>query len=105
MRTKIEFIIIMLCLTGCSEMRIIGNAAVRELSANAVSLNWNKTAADPAEKSGRGKALEPLAVAEEKSFSSFRKSTVNQKKQTKGLWEQGSRSTRTAGLPARIHYY
>lgn len=105
MRTKIEFIIIMLCLTGCSEMRIIGNAAVRELSANAVSLNWNKTAADPAEKSGRGKGVETPAVAEEKSFSSFRKNTINKKTQTKGLWEQGSRTTRTAGLPALVHYY
>lgn len=80
MRPTFWIVLLSFCLTGCSEMRVIGNAAMRELRADAVAVNWSKTV--PA-------AME-VAKSEVKvrSFSAFRRTQLANKTQTKGLWEK-----------------
>ena len=85
MRSTLWIIMISFCLTGCSEMRIIGNAAMRELQADAVVVNWNKTVT-----TGAKDVVEPEPVksAKVKSFSSYRKNHLAKTMPTKGLWER-----------------
>ena len=84
MRSTLWIIMISFCLAGCSEMRIIGNAAVRELRAESVAVNWNIAAP------GAMVVAEPdlLATAKVKSFSSFRRTQTAKKTPVKGLWEK-----------------
>lgn len=80
MRTTFWILLLSFCLTGCSEMRVIGSAALRELRADAVAVNWSKTA--PA-------AVEVAKTeAKVKSFSGFRRTQLANKTQTRGLWEK-----------------
>jgi len=88
MRVIFGFAIIVFCLSGCSEMKVIGNAAMRELRADAVSVNWNKTVAINKTPMAQTQALVQTASAKEKTFSAFRKNPTNKRTQMKGLWEQ-----------------
>jgi len=87
MRVIFGFTIIVFCLSGCSEMNVIGNAAMRELRADGVSVNWNKTVADKETLMAQNQALMRTASAKEKTFSSFRKNPTSKTTQVKGLWE------------------
>ena len=57
-------------------MRVIGNAAMRELRADAVVVNWSIAEPD---------LPEPVKV---KTFSSFRGAKMAKKEPVKGLWEK-----------------
>jgi hypothetical protein len=76
------------CLTGCSELRVIGAAAMRELHAEAIPVNWETT--PPAERTIIAKRQPDKIVysAKSKSFSSFRSAQIERKRPVKGLWEQ-----------------
>lgn len=80
MRSTFWILLLSFCLTGCSEMRVIGSAALRELRADAVAVNWSKT-----EPAAREVAKSEAKV---KSFSAFRKTQLANKTQTRGLWEK-----------------
>lgn len=87
MRLQMSIVLALICLTGCSELRVIGAAAMRELRAEAVPVNWNKSV--PERPSFRSD--EPLVMVADgkvRSFSSFRSSSKGLKRPVKGLWEQ-----------------
>jgi len=87
MRVTIGCIIIIYCLTGCSEMRVIGNAAVRELRADAVSVNWKTSQPDKQASEEGAKEHARYAAVKVKTFSSIRRGSTDKRKQVKGLWE------------------
>jgi hypothetical protein len=80
MKPTYWIVLLSFCLTGCSEMRVIGSAAMRELRADAVAVNWTKTVTAAMD------VAKPEAKV--KSFSAFRKTQLANKTQTKGLWEK-----------------
>lgn len=80
MRPTFWVVLLSFCLTGCSEMRVIGSAALRELRADAVAVNWTKTVPAAIE------VAKPEAKV--RTFSAFRSSQLPNKTQTKGLWEK-----------------
>lgn len=84
MRFTLWIIMISICLTGCSEMRVIGNAAMREFRADAVAVNWSK------DRQGaiNSDKLALIAPAKERSFSSYRGARMAKKAPIKGLWEK-----------------
>ena len=82
------FIMIVFCLTGCSEMKVIGNAAMRELRADAVGVKWDKTVEVKKTPTAQALALLQTTPARKQTFSSFRKDPTSTKTQKKGLWEQ-----------------
>ena len=82
------FILIVFCLTGCSEMKVIGKAAMRELRADAVGVNWDKTVAVKKAPTAQALALLQTQPAKVKTFSAYRKNPSSTKTQIKGLWEQ-----------------
>lgn len=87
MRHILGIILMMLCLTGCSELRVIGSAALRELQADAIPVNWAKSTPNRTviEKREPDKIV---VSARAKTFSSFRSTQVERKRPVKGLWEQ-----------------
>lgn len=87
MKRLLGILITMLCLTGCSELRVIGSAAMRELHAEAMPVNWNKSTP---ERTSIAKRDAEMVVASNKikSFSSFRSAPTDRRKPVKGLWEQ-----------------
>lgn len=80
MRPTFWIVLLSFCLTGCSEMQVIGSAALRELRADAVAVNWSRTVPAAIE------VAKPEARV--KSFSAFRRTQLANKAQTKGLWEK-----------------
>ena len=88
MKVIFLFISIVFCLSGCSEMKVIGNAAMRELRADAVSVNWDRTVAVKKTPTAQAQALLQTASAKDKTFSAFRKNPTSTKTQMKGLWEK-----------------
>lgn len=83
--------VITFCLAGCSELQVIGDAAMRELRADAVAVNWKTTERSQVGtelsqvvKDGRG---EQVASVKVKKFSAFRMQKAK-KAPVKGLWEQ-----------------
>jgi len=88
MRISIGFVIVICCLTGCSEMRVIGSAAMRELRADAVSVNWSAAEPDKKASAERSKDQKIYVAAKAKTFSSIRRGPTDRKKPVKGLWEQ-----------------
>jgi hypothetical protein len=80
--------IMMLCLSGCSELRVIGSAAMRELHADAMPVNWKKTTPERTYTAKRDAGMVVVASNKIKSFSSFRSAPVDGKRPVKGLWEQ-----------------
>jgi len=98
MKKTLGIILMIFCLTGCSEMRVIGSAAMRELHADAIPVNWTKT--EPQQvRVAKKDNLVRVADLKVKSFSSFRSSPSASKKPVKGLWEQGVASTKNAAKP------
>lgn len=82
MRPILWIALMSICLTGCSEMRVMGNAALRELHAEYVPVDRNREAVVPvASKSVR------FATAKVRTFSSFRSVKMADKVEIKGLWE------------------
>lgn len=82
-----------LLLCGCSEMRTIGAAAMRELRADAVPVNWKKTVEQPRVNQGEHYASSRFEPARPLYFSTYRTnlaSSKTAKPAVKGLWEQGS---------------
>lgn len=78
-----------LLLCGCSEMRIIGAAAMRELEADAMPVKWAKTAeAKNTHHDGRY-ASRKVAPVRPMYFSSYRSNMASSKPAVKGLWERG----------------
>lgn len=87
MKLSLWMIMMMSCLTGCSELRVIGSAAMRELHAEAIPVNWNKSMPERTAVDRRGTEI-VLADVKVKSFSTFRSSPMAAKRPVKGLWEQ-----------------
>lgn len=87
MKRLLGLMIMMLCLTGCSELRVIGSAAMRELHAEAIPVNWNKTTPERVIRNNRDAEM-VVASNKIKSFSSFRSAQTDRKRPVKGLWEQ-----------------
>lgn len=81
-------IMIVFCLSGCCEMKVIGNAAMRELRADAVRVNWDKTVEVKMIPTAQAQALLQTKPAKERNFSAFRKNPTSTKIQAKGLWEK-----------------
>lgn len=89
MKVTIGLILVVFCLTGCSEMQIIGNAAMREMHADSLRVNWASSAPVTIEKSRKIDTKLQLAAVKTKSFSSFRNNMADKdKKPIKGLWER-----------------
>lgn len=84
MKAIVGSVMITCCLVGCSELKVIGDATIRELRADAIAVNWSKTEGTHQENKV---PLEQVASVKVKSFSSFRKQKVKNAP-VKGLWEQ-----------------
>lgn len=88
MRYFLGMMMLLLCMNGCSEMRIIGVAAIRELRADAVSVNWQKSESGEVTLEQGSSRVEYVAAVRERTFSSFRHSHLSMNRPLKGLWEQ-----------------
>jgi len=82
-------LILILCINGCSELRIIGDAAMRELHAEAITVNWISKKSKEVEKRNETFIDQRLSSGKGRNFSSFRPDHP-ELKSTKGLWEQHS---------------
>jgi hypothetical protein len=90
MRRLLVMAILGICLNGCSELRIIGNAAVRELQCEAISVEWKAYHEVPIEiERPRDKRI--LMAKAERKFSPFRNTNSEGRLPKKGLWEMRSR--------------
>lgn len=82
-------IIITACLfllTGCAELRTIGSAAIQELHADAVAVNWSKSQRiENVEK--RRVVMAANTLRKPANFSSFSRTQVSMLKPVKGKWE------------------
>jgi len=83
-------LILILCINGCSELRIIGDAAMREIRAEAITVNWISEKSNEVEKRNETFINQQLPSGNGRNFSSFRPDHPELKKSTKGLWEQHS---------------
>lgn len=83
-------IILILCLTGCGEFGVIGAAAMRELRADAIAVNWRCDEGRKVEKRNEPSVTKKPSSNKGKDFSSFRHDQSGLKKPLKGLWEQRS---------------
>jgi len=88
MRVTIGLIMIIFCLTGCSEMRVIGDAAMREMRADAISTNWSKTDSNIRVNTEKPKEQKQYVASREKTFSTFSKGQTDRRIPAKGLWER-----------------
>jgi putative VirB-like lipoprotein len=96
MRRYILIILSMTILTGCSEMQVIGNSAMRELrsdgmSVERISYNYHQKLA-AREKSGdvmMAKA-ESTVIRDGRLVVEEKKMRVAKAKRVKGLWEKNS---------------
>lgn len=79
----------MLFLAGCSELKIIGSAAVRELQADAISVEWlaYNRKPDPAFQGA------PAADKGVPPGATRAKVAISRKSGKKGLWEGANRVT------------
>lgn len=87
MKRYLAVVFMVICLTGCSELRVIGSAAIREIQAEALPVNWG-TAKTSHVSADRKEVNKMAAAVKVKSFSSFRSSPLAMKKPVKGLWEK-----------------
>lgn len=83
-------IMLLVCLTGCGEFRIISDAALRELRADAITVNWVCDESRQVEKRNEEFISKQLSPGKGSNFSSFRYDHSGPKKPIKGLWEQHS---------------
>lgn len=84
------FMILMICINGCSEFRMIGDAAMREFRADAITVNWIREDTRQVEKRNEPFIDHQSSTTRESTFSTFRDSQQTVKKPQKGLWEQRS---------------
>ncbi|KAF0219501.1 MAG: hypothetical protein FD174_1961 [Geobacteraceae bacterium] len=75
-----------LSLTGCSELQIIGRAAVKELQVEAINVEWTAYQQQEELATQQNKTIVAKAVVNPSSASEQKK--VQQDKQQKGLWER-----------------
>lgn len=96
----LRYILIMLSITilsGCSELQVIGSAAMRELRSeglNVEQISYNYQAKlDAREKAGTvmvAKADSGRIVTDGRSVGNEKKFKMAKAKRVKGLWEQGA---------------
>lgn len=79
-----------LLLCGCSEMRVIGAAAMRELRSEAIPVNWEKTAVSKNFHHKEEYAGHKVVPVRPMYFSTYRSNMASSKAAVKGLWERGS---------------
>jgi hypothetical protein len=96
MLRQILIILSITILAGCSELKVIGNAAIRELKAEGMSVeqisyNYHQKLASR-EKSGvmMAKAETGTIATDGKIVGSEKKIRMAKSKRVKGLWEKGS---------------
>lgn len=87
MRYFLWFMMLVCSLTGCGELRVLGDAALRELRSEAITVNWISDESRKVEKSNEPFVNRHL-TSRRNEFSSFRPDPSESKKPQKGLWEQ-----------------
>lgn len=95
MLRSISFILTIALLSGCSEMQVIGNAAMRELRADAISVesisyNYNRKLAAREGVTGvmMAKAETGVQDTDGRTAGSEKKLKTAKVKKVKGLWEK-----------------
>lgn len=97
----LRYILIILSITilaGCSELRVIGNSAIRELQADGMSVerisyNYHQKLASERERSGdvmMAKAEKRVVIKDGKIVEQEKKVRIAKAKRVKGLWEKNS---------------
>lgn len=72
-------------LTGCSELQIIGRAAVKELQAEAINVEW--LAYQQREEAAASKTIQPTIVAKAEPKALAGRNQAKRGSNRKGLWE------------------
>ena len=97
----LRYILIILSITilaGCSELRVIGNSAIRELQADGMSVerisyNYHQKLASERERSGdvmMARAEKRIVIKDGKIVDEEKKVRIAKAKRVRGLWEKSS---------------
>lgn len=88
MKRALGIILLLYCLNGCSDLRVIGAAAMREFHAEGVSVRKNKAETVQAVNVDNRAELKTIPADKSKSFSSFPHAHHDAKNPERGLWEK-----------------